>query len=317
MRPNDGRVVSNFIVQALTSQSRSLAMESRRARFAISTTLSTAFSVDGGTGRFIGPVNLGNPAEFTIAELAELVVRLTNSRSPLIHKPLPKDDPSRQRRPDTTLAESRLGWRATTPLAEGLGQTIGYFDKLLAELGRDAVARCGLAVRKVERARGGAPSRCRFSTPSCNAVHESRDSSRRRVLSLQEWPRFFKPGVYALVQKPPGEIASRSGGGLSRATNSGEIVVQRCDRFVGRTMNWLSGPLFTLSASLQLTCRLRRTAEPERIPALTAWQADKNALPRGIWRRATGIDVDPFLLRRLRRHAQADPDFTLRLRRSR
>jgi UDP-glucuronate decarboxylase len=83
---------------------------------------------------FTGPVNLGNPTEFTIAELAELVVRLTNSRSKIIRKPLPSDDP-KQRRPDITLAEARLGWRATTPLEEGLKHTIAYFDELLADVG--------------------------------------------------------------------------------------------------------------------------------------------------------------------------------------
>jgi UDP-glucuronate decarboxylase len=81
---------------------------------------------------FTGPVNLGNEAEFTILELAELVIELTNSRSKIVRNPLPADDP-RQRKPDPRLAESVLGWRATTPLREGLGLTIKYFDDLLAE----------------------------------------------------------------------------------------------------------------------------------------------------------------------------------------
>jgi UDP-glucuronate decarboxylase len=80
---------------------------------------------------FTGPVNLGNPNEFTIAELAERVIALTNSRSRIVKMPLPADDP-RQRRPDSTLAETQLGWRASTPLAEGLRHTIEYFDQLLA-----------------------------------------------------------------------------------------------------------------------------------------------------------------------------------------
>jgi UDP-glucuronate decarboxylase len=80
---------------------------------------------------FTGPVNLGNATEFTIAELARLVIDLTHSRSRIVFQPLPSDDP-RQRKPDTTLAESALGWRAVTPLAEGLTRTIAYFDALLA-----------------------------------------------------------------------------------------------------------------------------------------------------------------------------------------
>ena len=83
------------------------------------------------TDDFTGPVNLGNPDEFTIVELAERVIALTNSRSKIVKMPLPADDP-RQRRPDATLAESKLGWRASTPLAEGLRHTIEYFDQLLA-----------------------------------------------------------------------------------------------------------------------------------------------------------------------------------------
>ena len=80
---------------------------------------------------------LGNGTEFTIGELAELVISLTNSRSQLIRLPLPADDP-RQRRPDTTVAETKLGWKATTPLSEGLKHTIAYFDQLLAERGDTA-----------------------------------------------------------------------------------------------------------------------------------------------------------------------------------
>jgi len=78
----------------------------------------------------IGPVNLGNSSELTVLGLAERIVELANSRSPLIRKPLPADDP-RQRQPDTSLAEARLGWRATTGLSDGLRRTIAYFDELL------------------------------------------------------------------------------------------------------------------------------------------------------------------------------------------
>lgn len=80
---------------------------------------------------FTGPVNLGNPVEFTIAELAEQIISLTNSQSPIDRMPLPQDDP-KQRRPDTTLANEALDWQATTPLADGLRHTIEYFDELLS-----------------------------------------------------------------------------------------------------------------------------------------------------------------------------------------
>ena len=83
---------------------------------------------------FTGPVNLGNAQEFTIRELATLVIKMTNSRSTIVSRPLPADDP-KQRRPDASLAQSRLGWQASTPLAEGLQHTIAYFDSLLTEKG--------------------------------------------------------------------------------------------------------------------------------------------------------------------------------------
>jgi UDP-glucuronate decarboxylase len=79
-----------------------------------------------------GPINFGNRHEFTIAELAELIIQLTGSKSAIVHMPLPPDDP-RQRQPDTTLAERDLDWRATTPLRDGLLTTIEYFDGLLRE----------------------------------------------------------------------------------------------------------------------------------------------------------------------------------------
>ena len=79
---------------------------------------------------FIGPVNLGNPSERTILEFAERIIRLTNSNSKIIHKPLPSDDPTR-RRPDITLAKEKLGWEPKVDIDEGLMKTIEYFDKLL------------------------------------------------------------------------------------------------------------------------------------------------------------------------------------------
>jgi len=135
MHPNDGRVVSNFIVQALRGEPITIYGDGRQTRsFCYVTDLIDALlrlmeSPDG----FTGPVNLGNSTEFTIAELAELVIELTSSRSSIRREPLPGDDP-KQRRPDDGLAQSALGWRATTPLRDGLKLTIEYFAKLLTEL---------------------------------------------------------------------------------------------------------------------------------------------------------------------------------------
>jgi UDP-glucuronate decarboxylase len=140
MHPNDGRVVSNFIVQALTNQPITIYGDGSQTRSFcfVSDLIDAIVRLMETPGDFTGPVNLGNEAEFTIAELADLVLTLTNSRSALIHEALPADDPH-QRRPDTSLAETRLGWRATTPLAEGLRHTIGYFEKLLMEIGSEVV----------------------------------------------------------------------------------------------------------------------------------------------------------------------------------
>jgi UDP-glucuronate decarboxylase len=136
MHPNDGRVVSNFIVQALQNKPITIYGDGAQTRsFCYVADLIEAFVrlMENTADEFTGPVNLGNATEFTIAELAELVIELTNSRSKIERQPLPADDP-RQRKPDTTLTESALGWRATTPLRDGLGLTIPYFDSLLREL---------------------------------------------------------------------------------------------------------------------------------------------------------------------------------------
>jgi UDP-glucuronate decarboxylase len=132
MHPNDGRVVSNFIVQALTNRPITLYGDGSQTRsFCYVSDLIESFLRFMATGDdCTGPINLGNATEFTIAELAELVIKMTNSRSELVRRPLPSDDP-RQRRPDPTLAQAKLGWKAETPLAEGLKHTIAYFDALL------------------------------------------------------------------------------------------------------------------------------------------------------------------------------------------
>jgi UDP-glucuronate decarboxylase len=133
MHPNDGRVVSNFIVQALQGEDISIYGEGQQTRsFCYVTDL-----IDGilkmmeTPPEFTGPINIGNPVEFTILELAEKVLRLTRSRSRLVNKPLPPDDP-KQRQPDISLAKASLGWKPTVSLDDGLAQTVAYFRKTLA-----------------------------------------------------------------------------------------------------------------------------------------------------------------------------------------
>ena len=132
MHPNDGRVVSNFIVQALKGEDITLYGDGNQTRsFCYVDDL-----VDGlirlmNTGDEVtGPINLGNPVEFTMKQLAELVLELTGSPSTIAHRPLPSDDP-RQRQPDITLAKQALDWTHTAPLKVGLMKTIEYFDGLL------------------------------------------------------------------------------------------------------------------------------------------------------------------------------------------
>ena len=132
MHPNDGRVVSNFIVQALRNEPITIYGEGKQTRsFCYVDDLIEGFvrlmnSPDG----FTGPVNLGNPGEFTIMELATKVREMTGSKSELVFKPLPQDDPV-MRRPDISLAKEVLNWEPKVPLDEGLRKTIDYFDDLL------------------------------------------------------------------------------------------------------------------------------------------------------------------------------------------
>ncbi len=135
MHPNDGRVVSNFIVQALQDEPITIYGDGSQTRsFCYVDDLIEAFiRLMATEDDFAGPVNTGNPGEFTIRELAEEVVRLTGSSSELIYKPLPQDDPT-QRKPDITLAREKLGWNPEIKLEEGLIKTIAYFKNLLAEL---------------------------------------------------------------------------------------------------------------------------------------------------------------------------------------
>jgi UDP-glucuronate decarboxylase len=151
MHPNDGRVVSNFIVQALRGQDLTVYGEGTQTRsFCYVTDLIDGILRLMGTEPHVtGPINLGNPHEFTIRQLAEAVIRLSNARSIIRHQPLPQDDP-RQRRPDISKAVQVLEWQPTVPLEEGLRHTIDYFDRLLSgAAARDmAPQRAGPAKRR-------------------------------------------------------------------------------------------------------------------------------------------------------------------------
>ncbi|MFM2011710.1 MAG: hypothetical protein RLZZ396_494 [Planctomycetota bacterium] len=130
MHPYDGRVVSNFIRQALRDEPITLFGTGEQTRsFCYRDDLVDSIVRMMNTEGFIGPVNIGNPDEFTIRELADLVIQLTESRSELRYLPLPPDDPAR-RRPDISLAREKLGWNPTTPLEEGLKKTIAWFRSI-------------------------------------------------------------------------------------------------------------------------------------------------------------------------------------------
>jgi len=136
MHPNDGRVVSNFIVQALKGESITIYGEGSQTRSFcyVDDLVEGLIRLMNSPDDVTGPVNLGNPGEFTILELAQKVIQLTGSKSKIINKELPQDDP-RQRKPDIALAERTLQWRPTIDLESGLKKTIAYFDQLLQEIG--------------------------------------------------------------------------------------------------------------------------------------------------------------------------------------
>jgi UDP-glucuronate decarboxylase len=140
MLPNDGRVISNFIVQALTSRPISIYGDGKQTRsFCYVDDLIDGIMRLMDTGDEItGPINLGNPVEFTMMELAETVIELTGSKSSIEFRPLPTDDPQ-QRQPDISRARDTLGWSPSVPLREGLMKTIAYFDDLLRSEGTGAV----------------------------------------------------------------------------------------------------------------------------------------------------------------------------------
>jgi len=133
MHPNDGRVVSNFIVQALKGEDITMYGTGSQTRsFCYVDDLIEGFVRMMATEKGVtGPINLGNPGEFTMLELAEKIIQLTGSKSKLVFMPLPTDDP-KQRQPDITLAKENLGWQPKVNLEDGLKETIAYFKKLLA-----------------------------------------------------------------------------------------------------------------------------------------------------------------------------------------
>jgi UDP-glucuronate decarboxylase len=132
MHPNDGRVVSNFIVQALQGKDITIYGDGSQTRSfcyvddLIDAMVRMMATEDG----FTGPVNIGNPGEFTILELAQLVLKLSGSQSKIIHQPLPSDDP-KQRQPNIDLAKAKLEWTPKISIEDGLKETIAYFRVLL------------------------------------------------------------------------------------------------------------------------------------------------------------------------------------------
>jgi UDP-glucuronate decarboxylase len=139
MHPNDGRVVSNFIVQALKNEPITLYGDGSQTRaFCYVDDLVEGFlRMMDAPDEVTGPMNLGNPVETSVAELAKVIIDLTGSRSTITHKPLPVDDPI-QRCPDISQAKNVLKWEPKTPLKPGLERTIAYFDKLLTDRGEIA-----------------------------------------------------------------------------------------------------------------------------------------------------------------------------------
>jgi UDP-glucuronate decarboxylase len=141
MHPNDGRVVSNFIVQALLGQDITIYGDGSQTRSFcyVDDLIDGLIRLMATADDVTGPVNIGNPAEFTILGLATLIIDMTGSKSRIVRLPLPNDDP-RQRRPDISRANDLLGWKPLTPLQEGLARTIAYFETLL----RDDAVRASL-----------------------------------------------------------------------------------------------------------------------------------------------------------------------------
>jgi len=140
MQPDDGRVVSNFIVQALKGEPITLYGDGLQTRSFcyVDDLLEGMMRLMDSDKDITGPINVGNPVEFTMRELAELVVTITGSKSPIVFRPLPQDDP-KQRRPDISQAQAKLGWEPKVALADGLKETIAYFRRTLDFASHDIV----------------------------------------------------------------------------------------------------------------------------------------------------------------------------------
>jgi len=147
MHPNDGRVVSNFVVQALRGEDITIYGDGSQTRAFcyVDDLVEAMLRMMATAPEITGPVNIGNPGEFSIRELAALIIELTGTKSKLVSKPLPQDDP-KQRRPDISLAKKVLGWEPKIELRQGLVKTIEYFDAFLSEEGSKSKARSGSAV---------------------------------------------------------------------------------------------------------------------------------------------------------------------------
>ena len=132
MHPNDGRVVSNFIVQALKGKDITIYGDGQQTRSFcyVDDLIDAMIKMMNSEKGFTGPVNIGNPGEFTMLQLAEMVLSLSNSKSKIIYQPLPSDDP-KQRQPNIDLAKDKLGWQPKVELKDGLKETIAYFKKMI------------------------------------------------------------------------------------------------------------------------------------------------------------------------------------------
>jgi UDP-glucuronate decarboxylase len=136
MHPHDGRVVSNFIIQALLGQEITIYGDGSQTRSFcyVDDLIDGLIRLMRSEDDVVGPINIGNPVEFSMLQLANVVIELTGSKSRIVHRPLPQDDP-KQRQPDISKAQKILGWQPATPLKEGLDKTIAYFEELLREPG--------------------------------------------------------------------------------------------------------------------------------------------------------------------------------------
>jgi UDP-glucuronate decarboxylase len=132
MHPNDGRVVSNFIVQALQGKDITIYGDGSQTRSFcyVDDLIDAMIKMMNSEKGFTGPVNIGNPGEFTMLQLAEMVLKLSNSKSKIIYQPLPSDDP-KQRQPNDDLAKTKLGWQPKVNLEDGLKETIAYFKRMI------------------------------------------------------------------------------------------------------------------------------------------------------------------------------------------